>query len=405
MSIARRIAIALGLPLSAYGAFAFGADADTDESWLSGGRWILEGRYRAETVDQDGPLRAASASTLRTQAGFETNPELPLSALVEIEDVHAIGGEQFNSTTNGRTEYSVVADPDGTELNQAFLTWQGSGFRARAGRQAIVLDNARFVGDVDFRQNQQTYDSLMLQATTPGGSRFIYGYLGRVRRFFGDDHPLGELDLRAHVLNYSLGRLNGDRLTAYAYLVEFDEPALRASSTKTFGISYDGGVDVGTHRLLYRAEYADQSDYADNPVPSDAWYANVELGWRFSNQWVLAAGAERLSGDGAYAFQTPLATAHKFNGHADVFAAATPPSGLDDYYVRASLPIAGARLTATWHDFRADEGGADYGDELDAEINWRLDSHWLIGLKYADYRADEFASDTRKAWLWVEASF
>jgi hypothetical protein len=26
-------------------------------------------------------------------------------------------------------------------------------------------------------------------------------------------------------------------------------------------------------------------------------------------------------------------------------------------------------------------------------------------LKYADYRAKEFAVNTRKAWLWVEASF
>jgi len=268
-----------------------------------------------------------------------------------------------------------------------------------------VLDNARFLGDVDFRQNQQTYDSLLMQATTPGGSRFIYGYLWRVRRFFGDDHRLGDLDLRTHVLNYSLGRLNGDRLTAYSYLLEFDPAAMRASSTKTFGASYDGSIDVGTNKFLYRGEYADQSDYADNPNSSDAWYANVELGWRFANQWVLTAGGERLSGDGSSAFQTPLATLHKFNGHADVFAGATPPTGLDDYYVRASWPIVGMRFTVAWHDFRAEEGDADYGDELDAEINWRLDSHWQIGLKYADYQADEFAVDTRKAWLWVEANF
>lgn len=67
-------------------------------------------------------------------------------------------------------------------------------------------------------------------------------------------------------------------------------------------------------------------------------------------------------------------------------------------------PILGARFTATWHDFRADEGGAHYGDDIDAEINWRPSLRWLIGLKYADYQANDFAVDTRKAWLWVEAS-
>lgn len=403
MFLARKIAIALSVPLSTYGALAAGADADED--WFGGGRLILDARYRVENVDQDGPLRSATASTLRTQAGFETNPTLPVSALLEVEDVRAIGADKFNSTTNGHSGYSTVADPDGTELNQAYLTLQRSGFRARAGRQAIVLDNARFIGDVDFRQNQQTYDSVMLQATTPAGSRFTYCYLWRVRRFLGEDHTLGDVDLRTHAVNVSHGFLNGDRVTAYAYLLEFDNPAMFASSSKTFGASYDGGIDVGTQRFFYRGEYADQSDHADNPNSTDAWYANVELGWRFSNQWVLTAGTERLSGDGTTAFQTPLATLHKFNGHADIFATATPPTGLDDHYVRASVPILGARFTAAWHDFRANEGDARYGEELDAEVNWRIDTHWMVGVKYADYQAKQFAVDTRKAWVWVEASF
>ena len=400
--LASRIAIALSLPLSTYGAFAWSADPDA--GWWGGGRWILDGRYRVENVDQDGPQRTATASTLRTQAGFETNPSLPFSALVEIEDVRAIGAEKFDSTTNGHTGYSVVSDPEGTELNQAYLTWQRSGLRARAGRQALVLDNARFIGDVDFRQNQQTYDSVMLQATTPAGSRLTYGYLWRVRRFLGEDHTLGDLDMRSHVLNLSHGLLNGDRVTAYAYLLEFNTAALLASSTKTFGVSYDGGLDVGTHRFFYRAEYADQSDYAENPRAGDAWYANVELGWRFPIQWLLTAGSERLNGDGTLAFQTPLATLHKFNGHADIFLV-TPPTGLEDYYARATVPILGARFTAAWHDFRASEGDSRYGEELDAEITWRLDTHWLIGVKYADYQAKQFTADTRKAWFWVEASF
>ncbi|MET0534068.1 MAG: hypothetical protein ABW171_07575, partial [Steroidobacter sp.] len=234
---------------------------------------------------------------------------------------------------------------------------------------------------------------------------FTFGYLWRVRRLLGEEHTLGDVDLRSHVLNVSHGFLNGDRVTAYAYLLDFDNPAMLASSTKSFGVSYDGGIDVGTQRLFYRGEYADQSDYGDNPNSIDAWYANVELGWRFTNQWVLTAGNERLSGDGRFAFQTPLATLHKFNGFADIFATGTPPTGLEDYYVRASVPILGARFNAAWHNFRADEGDARYGEELNVELNWRLNSHWMVGAKYADYQAKDLAVDTRKAWLWVEASF
>jgi hypothetical protein len=369
------------------------------------GDWFVHARYRFETVERDDPLRTANASTLRTSAGYETDPERLLGAMIEVENVQHIGAEQFNSTTNGRTDYDVVADPDGTELNQAYLTLQRSGFRARGGRQALVLDNARFVGDVNFRQNQQTYDSLTLQATTPGGSRLIYGYLWRVNRFFGEDNPVGELRMRTHLLNYSLGRTNGDRLTAYAYLIELDELAFRSTSTQTYGASYDGSIDISSRKLIYRAEYALQSDYADNPGPSNAWYGNVEVGVRFESLWTLTAGAELLSGNGRYGFQTPLATAHKFNGFADVFAASTPPGGIDDRYLRLYAPVAGARVTVSWHDFRSDDAGEDYGTELDAEINWRLTPEWLIGVKYADYRSEGFSTDTRKAWLWVQADF
>lgn len=374
------------------------------QSVFGGGRWIAEARYRFEAVDIDNALREARASTLRTQAGFETNPDLALSALVEIEDVHALGDERFDSTINGNDQYNVVADPNGTELNQAYLTLRASGLRARAGRQSIALDNERFIGNVDFRQNEQTYDALMTQATT-GGNRFTYGYLWRVNRFLSDEHPLGRLDMRTHALNYSLGRLNGDRLTAYAYLLEFEEQPLQSAATQTYGISYDGSIDIATRKLLYRAEYANQSDYADNPAAIDAWYANLEIGLRFANQWVVTAGAELLSGDGTAAFQTPLATLHKFNGFADVFAAATPVAGLEDRYLRVYLPIVGTRLTITFHDFRSDNADLDYGSEIDAELNWRLSSHWLIGVKYADYSAEQFAADTRKGWLWVQAEF
>src|SRR5262245_14066002 len=74
------------------------APAARDDGFLTGGTWLLNARYRVESADQDGPLRSALASTLRTSAGFETNPDYAFGVLVEAEDVHAIGSEKFNST-------------------------------------------------------------------------------------------------------------------------------------------------------------------------------------------------------------------------------------------------------------------------------------------------------------------
>ncbi len=402
---APRLAYALSFFLTATVPVVCWAQGDSGLSLLADGKWSLDARYRIETNDQDNTLESATASTLRTRVGFETDPEAVFGAMLQVEDVRALGGETYNSTTNGHTHFSAVPDPEATEINQAYIAMRRTGLRAQLGRQSFVLDDQRFFGDVGFRQNQQTVDALTLQATTPGGSRFIYAFLDQVNRFFGRDHTFGTLDLSTHALNYSLGRLNGDRLTAYGYLLEFDEAAFRASSTNTWGASYDGGIDVGPRKLLYSVEYARQSDYADNPRDVTAWYANAELGLRFVNQWVASAGTERLSGNGTYSFQTPLATLHKFNGFADVFAESTPVDGLDDRYVRLYMPVAGVRFTIAWHEFRSDNASRRYGNELDAEINWRVTPNWLVGAKYADYRADELAVDTRKAWLWVEAQF
>jgi hypothetical protein len=378
-------------------------DAD-DRSVLRGGDWWAQVRYRFETVDVDSPLKTANASTLRTRVGAETNTQLPVSVLVEGEDVHSIGDDRYNSTTNGRTDYAVVADPEATEVNQAYVTVRGSGWRANAGRQVISFDGERFVGSVDFRQNQQTYDAFFAQGSLANGMQMSYSYLWRVNRFLGDDNPNGKLDLRTHALNVAFPRLNGDRFVAYAYLLEFDEDAFQTASTQSYGASYDGGVNIGARRLLYRAEYAYQSEYADNPTSTSVWYANAELGLRFIEQWVVTAGVEVLGGDGQVAFQTPLATLHKFNGFADIFTT-TPPDGLQDRYVRLYVPVFGTRITVTAHDYYDDGGDRNYGDEINAELNWRIDSHWQIGLKYADYRADDFSVDTQKGWVWVQADF
>ena len=393
-----------GIVMGLLAASAAAAQDSNSNDVLRGGDWWAQLRYRFENVDVEGPLRETSASTLRTRFGFETNPRLPLSLFVEGEDVHALGDDGFNSTTNGRTDYAVVADPDGTEVNQAYLTVRGSGWRMNAGRQVVSFDGERFIGSVDFRQNQQTYDAFFAQGSLANGVQMSYAYVWQVNRFLGDDHPLGQLELKTHAVNVALPRLNGDRAVAYAYLLEFDEDALRATSTQTYGASYDGAFDIGARKPLYRAEYAYQQDYADNSTSLGVWYANAEIGLRFLAQWVATAGVEVLSGDGGSTFQTPLATLHKFNGFADVFTI-TPLGGLQDRYVRLYVPVFGTRVTVTAHDYYDDGGERNYGDEIDAELNWRIDSHWQIGLKYADYRADEFATDTRKGWFWVQADF
>ena len=115
--------------------------AATPVEALKKGEVKLHFRYRYENVDQDNGLEEADASTLRSRITYTTAAWSGWQAQVEVDDVSAIGYEDdHNSTSNNETDYSVVADPEGTELNQAWLAYTCWDTTFKGGRQRILLD-------------------------------------------------------------------------------------------------------------------------------------------------------------------------------------------------------------------------------------------------------------------------
>jgi hypothetical protein len=391
---------ALALPVwSQEGAPADSVLGGLDRAVL-GGKWWLRLRYRLENVEQDGFEHDAWASTLRTVLGYETGVWNGASVLLEFEDVSAIGDDKYNSTVNGEVDYPVVADPEGSEVNQVFLRYvpveQTS---LKLGRQVVTLDNHRFVGDVGWRQNQQTFDAASLRWMPLAPLQVFYAFVDNVNRVFGDDSPQGDHRMASHLVNAGYDLEGLGRIVGYAYLLDYD--SVDVNSTSTFGGRFSGGHAFGATELLYAAEYAAQADAADNPNDVDQDYLLGELGARLAG-WTLRGGWELLggSGDPGDAFQTPLATLHAFNGWADQFLT-TPDTGLEDAYVGLGKKAGELDFQLVWHDFQSDSGGLDYGSELDASVVWAASSKVSVGLKLADYQADDFSVDTTKAWLWL----
>lgn len=368
-----------------------------------GGKWWLRLRYRIENVDQDGPLREAWASTLRTVLGYESSPWHGFSAVLEFENVAVLGNEQYNSTVNGLTSYAVVADPEGTEVNQVHLKYVATDeLTFKLGRQVITLDNHRFVGDVGWRQNQQTFDAGSAQWNPAEQLKVYYGLVGNVNRVFGDDSPQGDHRMASHLLNAAYDFPGVGKLTGYAYLLDYD--SVDTLSTNTFGARFMGSHAFSSADLLYTAEFATQVDAGDNPNNVDQDYLLGELGTKVRG-FTLKVGQEVLGGSGTAgdAFQTPLATLHAFNGWADKFLT-TPDTGIEDVYVSLSTKLAACDVQVAWHDFHADSGSLHYGTEWDASLTWVASKSVTCGLKYADYNAEDFATDTTKAWFWVSYS-
>jgi hypothetical protein len=51
-----------------------------------------------------------------------------------------------------------------------------------------------------------------------------------------------------------------------------------------------------------------------------------------------------------------------------------------------------------YHSFKSERLSIDYGSEVDLQLQAKL-GRWNGLLKYAEYNADRFATDTTKYWL------
>jgi len=401
LGIQRKLPLAMLISAVSVGSLPL-ANAATMAEAVAGGKAGLDLRYRYETVDIAGSANKAKASTLKTSLSYETGAYEDFGAFLQMDDVTAFGGKKYNSTVNGKTAYPVVADPQGTEVNQAYLAYMGlTDTTLKYGRQMVVLDNARFIGNVGWRQNMQTFDAFTAVNKSLADTAITYGYVTNVNRIFGERSSKGDIKTKTHLVNVSYSGLSAGKLTGYAYLLDLKS----AASHQDLGVRFIGAAKVSeAAKLLYSAEFAKQSDYKDGAATIDADYNLLEVGVSMAGV-TAKLGYEVLGGDGSYAFQTPLATGHAFNGWTDQFLS-TPVNGLQDTYLSVAGKLAGVKLVAVYHDFSADSGGGNYGTETDLLAVKKLSDNYTVLAKYGSFAADNVAyKDTDKLWLMAEASF
>ena len=376
---------------------AHAGDSGTIASAVKDSKVNASFRYRVESVDQDGISEKALASTLKSRVSVTTGSVSNLSAKVEIDNVSNIGSDKFNSTVNGNGMYPVVADPKGTELNQAYVQYKNGGTSAIIGRQRIVLDDQRFVGGVAWRQNEQTYDGYRLKSALSDNFTVDASYVYNVNRIFGESSAKSDLHGDIFLLNAKYALSKGHSITAYNYSLDFDNAA--GASSNTIGATYNGKFD----NVSVKAGYASQSDTGDR-ADFSADYMVLEAMVKLDG-FKVGAGYEVLgSDDGMAAFSTPLATLHKFQGFSDKFLG-TPANGIEDVYVKGATKVGKVGLSAAYHVYTSDEGSIDYGKEINVAAKYKINKNVGGLLKLANYSADDHASDTTKIWLMLTAKY
>lgn len=378
---------------------------------------LAEARLRYERVEQDGLPRDSDAVTVRVRTGVEAKAGA-VSALVQGEGTLAIVPDYFDGLHGNASLRPLVADPQNIALYRAQLRYAGRHLAVTAGRQAITLDDERFVGAGAFRQNGQTFDAVRTEVTPLAGVKADVSYIWSVRTVNG----IGGRGARPQAIDGDTVLANlawaspVGTLSGFAYLIDEDMAAVQSYrlSSQTYGARLAGSRKAGGATIAYQLSYARQADYHRNPnrYRADYWLADVSLAWRGprlgAGYEVLGAGSGPSAGASLASFQTPLSSIFKFQGWADKFTA-TPTDGVRDTYASAGWAwprigrLAAVSLTAVYHRFDSDRAARRYGDEIDLLASAKL-GRTTASVRYADYRADRLFTDTRKLWLQLDWS-
>lgn len=429
---------------------------------IQAGKPMTNFRFRYENVDQDGwastakpaqNLDNASAWTLRSLIGWQTAPFKNFSIAAQLINVTQLNDDFYDSTDQvfgkvsptsvplDKRRYPLVVDPDYTGINQLFLEWTGlPDTKVRVGRQSVKLDNVRFVGNVEFRQLMQVFDGIAVENKSFKDVDIYAAHFEGLRRITGEYLNDGNVDILNAKWKYS----PSESLTGYAYLQNMPYNGWNAyrtdphkdnvgyttinhagtgfddNSSKTFGLRADGSHKVNDDwKVLYTAEYAKQDDYrgGDKNIDAHYWRLGAGAGWK---SWYLRLDRELLSSNGEskasmrYAFQTPLATGHMFQGWGDSFLL-TPKEGMEDTYFSFGGEVFGIKLAGEYHwfdsdrDFRTAGDGATFngfsgnhfGKELDLSAAYTYDKNWSAKVEYFNYNADDCYTSSAAAGAYV----
>ncbi|MEE2730443.1 MAG: alginate export family protein [Pseudomonadota bacterium] len=377
----------------------------------------LRPRYEnVEAVTAAGDESRSEAATLRTRLTFTTGSFYDFSAVLEFDDVTSLKDVDYFDGVNSK-DGPIIPDPEGTEVNQAYLAYSGlADTKFIWGRQRILLDNQRFVGGVGWRQNEQTYDAFSIANSSIPGLSAFYANISNVNRIFGEQATpdvvpaarLGDHTEETNLLNVGYTIDGIGKISAYYY--DIDNLDAVGLSNTSMGVRFAGATEMDAIKLDYELEWAEQEETGDNPTEYTADYTLISLSGTMSG-FTLGLAQETLGADddAGVGFTTSLATLHKFQGWADVFLA-TPGTGVEDMYVtfKAGLPM-GMSFIAMYHEFESAEDVAagtssDFGSEIDMALSKKFSNGATLLLKYADFSGgdDYFTTDVTKVWVMAE---
>lgn len=382
------------------------------------GTSVSQLRFRYEYVDQDSKPEDANALTLQSLIGWQTASYFNTRLTAQLINVSHLNQDFYDNNLgkNKPSQLPTVQDPEITDINQLYLDYSGiPKTNIRLGRQIIRIDNTRFVGDIIFRQSSQVFDGVTVTNQALTNTEVLLGHYEHLRQSTGK-YRNTNFDI-AHIAYKYLPKAS---IAAYGYFI--DQPdtgqvtGVSNNSHQDIGLRFDGSVDINTDwRWLHTFEFAKQTAYQGGSETIDVSYKKTGLGLGLK-KWFARFDQEVLSSNGGlYAFQTPMATLHPFQGWTDLFTT-TPKQGMIDRFITVGGVWNQWTLQSEWHQMLSDHRfqtptgtGNDYGREWDVSVAYQYTPKLQTKFEYARFNEGDILGasatassrkmDTTKGWL------
>jgi hypothetical protein len=368
--------------------------------------WGSRARYAHVDTDNSG-----QAASLLLRANVESAWSELLSSTLEVD---AIGTALKNDHSDGErfNDKPLIPDPQGAEINQAFLSLNLDAASIHLGRQRINFDNQRFIGGNGFWQNEQTFDAVLGKFKLASNSDVTYSYIANANRIYGDDADennsggeqdyeiagrpaafLGDHKHHSHLVRLEWNEWDYTRVVGYGYRI--DNRDLPSVSNNTFGASYTLNYKASVIKYRVQLEAAQQNRFELN-AESLPYYL-VDLGFGI-NTWELSTRYEMLGVNDGVAFATPLGSNHDFEGWADEISN-TSNSGVRNFSLGLLWRASPLRVETSYHFFKNDVDGNNIGREFDLDFVYKPARKHSVSLRLANFEPADNSGSVRKLYL------
>lgn len=336
-----------------------------------------------------------------------------------------------NIRTWGDVPPITTGDRYGVALFEAYAQYNvNEAIFVRLGRQVLSYDNQRILGGLDWAQQGQSHDALLINFEPATGHQV---HIAMALNEDGQDVYQTPFLVNTYK-NMQLARYNyqGENSSISLLMLNngYETETLTGSREnqylQTFGGYYAFGG--GKRWLGDIALYGQTGERNNRDV--QAWYAGGNVDYSLSHSWGIGLGGEYLSGtntsenSGTNSSFTPLfGTNHAFNGYMDYFYVGNHLNsvGLTDVFGKITYRVSNAEISVIPHIFYSAAKMRDVnnvaidpylGTEIDLvgshrirkDISASLGYSQMFGSSSLEFLKGGDAGRTQN-WAWIMISF